>query len=99
MKKKIYISGKITGLDEQEAIDNFFAAETRILGSGNIPINPLKIIPYKEGLTWNDYMAADIKALVDCDEILMLPNYKDSKGALLELQIALGLGLTVRFLK
>ena len=99
MKKKIYISGKITGLSEEEAANNFFAGEFQILKEGNIPVNPLKIIPYEDGLTWNDYMRADIKELVDCNEILMLPNYKDSRGALLELDIAIRMELTVRFMR
>jgi len=42
-------------------------------------------------------MRIDIKALVDCDAIYMLNNWRDSKGANVELNIAQGLGMEIIF--
>lgn len=86
---KIYISGKITGLPEEEAIANFQVAEDIIRKMGHEPINPLKIHP--EGLSWNEYMLKDIKILLtltESDGFYVMKNYIDSKGARIEYKIA-----------
>ena len=93
--RKIYISGKITGLQPQIAEQHFAKAESHIINSGHIPVNPLNILPFQEHLTWQDYMRADIEALKTCDVIYMLTNYLDSTGAKIELQIAKFLGLEI----
>lgn len=94
----VYISGKITGLDPEVAKANFKKVEDIIKKEGNTPVNPFDVAPYHPDLTWKDYMVADIKALVDCDTIVMLPDYQGSKGALLELQIAKGLDMRVEYI-
>jgi len=40
-------------------------------------------------------MKEDVKALCECDEIFMLSNWIDSKGAIIEHTIAMYLGLKV----
>ena len=97
-KQKIYISGKITGLKPVVAKQNFKTIENQIKKEGNIAVNPFNVLPFEEHYTWRDYMKADIKALVECDAIYMLPDYKDSKGALLELEIAKGLGMRIEYI-
>jgi hypothetical protein len=86
--KKIYISGKITGLPIEEARYNFAVAEKRLRSIGYEPINPMMEVPYNPNWTWNDYMIKDIKILLNCDGIYMLYNWKDSKGARIEHNIA-----------
>lgn len=44
---------------------------------------------------WCQYLRDDIKHLVDCDAIVMLPGWEKSKGAILEEFIATSLGLEV----
>lgn len=97
MGKKVYISGQISGLYIEEATEKFNQAETSISALGFEPVNPIKVLPFEEGLTYKDYMKADIIALLDCDYILMLSNYINSKGALLEKSIAESLGILVVF--
>ena len=38
----------------------------------------------------------DIKAMMDCDTIAMLPNWANSKGAMLEVKLAQALEIKVR---
>lgn len=97
-KKTFYISGKITGLDIDVAKENFKVGEKAVEDMGAESVNPFDVLPFKPEYTWKDYMVADIKALVDCDGILMLPDWKDSEGAKLELHIAERLGLEVIYL-
>lgn len=97
--KRIYISGKITGLDIKVAEGYFEAVEQQLTKAGHIPINPMKILGYDPKHTWKDYMVADIEALLGCDAILMLENWTDSKGAKIEHAIAEKLGLELYYSK
>lgn len=91
---KVYISGKITGLEQQEAFDNFEKAELEIRELGGTPINPMKI-EHKENSNWYDYMEKDLSELLKCDGIYMLHNWGSSKGARIERAVAIELGLPI----
>jgi hypothetical protein len=93
---KIYLSGKITGREIEEAKAHFSQFENDLIKCGYSVVNPFKVEP-RTGLEWHDYLRADIKALCDCDSILMLIGYEDSKEALLELHLAKELGLTILY--
>lgn len=82
-KKKIYISGKITGLDNFE--DLFNAVEQDLRFNGFAVMNPAKI---GAGFSYDEYMAICIPMLQICDVVYMLSNWKDSTGAKIEHQIA-----------
>lgn len=90
---KIYISGKITGIEE-EARALFAQAEAELRQKGFEPINPMAL-PHLHDKEWHSYMREDIKALCDCDGILLLHNWQDSPGARLEYTVAAGLGLDI----
>lgn len=90
---KIYISGKITGI-ENEAPLLFEKAEKELQAKGFVTVNPLTL-NHEHDKTWHSYMKEDVKALCDCDSIYMMSNWKDSKGAVIELEIATYLGLKV----
>ena len=44
---------------------------------------------------WVDHMREDIRALMLCDEIHLLPGWQNSRGARIELDLAVALGLRV----
>lgn len=92
--EKIYISGKITGLEEKEALRIFCEAETELVNKGFIVFNPMTI-EHNHDKSWSNYMKTDIKALMECDAIYMLPNWNTSKGAKIERQLAIDLGMKV----
>ena len=93
MKIKVYISGKITGIIN-EAPGLFAKAEKELQAKGFETINPMTL-NHDHDKSWHSYMKVDVKALCDCDEIFMLSNWTDSKGAIIEHTIALYLGLKV----
>jgi hypothetical protein len=96
MKQKIYISGKITGLEPKQAFKKFEKAEEFLKNYlGYNVINPIKQCPQQEN--WSDYMLKDIELLFDCDAIYMLSNWQDSKGARIEHAIAKELGLRILY--
>ncbi len=83
---KIYISGKISGI-ELKAQELFVLAEYEILALGYIPLNPMNLI-HNHNLSWEEYMKIDIRALMECDGIYMLKNWRESIGASVEHDLA-----------
>lgn len=96
---KVYISGKISGLDYQEAYNKFESAEQDVVRLGGIPVNPMKICDNDPNKTWEDYMEIDLGALLRCEGIYMLKDWGDSRGARVEYAVARELGLTIQFQK
>ena len=90
---KVYISGKITGIEEQ-AFGLFECAETLLIKKGHKPVNPMKL-SHKHNKSYNSYMRDCLKALLRCDAIYMLDNWETSKGALIEYDVAKKLDYTI----
>lgn len=86
-KKKIYISGAITSIGQIEAEKLFSKAEKMLKEQGFEVVNPMNI-KHEHDLTWVSYMRVDLKALLDCDYIFMLSNWKNSTGAKIEHDLA-----------
>lgn len=86
--QSIYISGKITGLDPRVARELFDQAEAKLREMGYQPINPMALVQEHPEKKWEDYMLEDFALLLPADGICMLENWKDSKGARIELYIA-----------
>lgn len=93
-KKRIYISGKITG--NENHIEEFTSAEYMLRERQEcIVFNPIKLGVIFEGSTWEQYMLADLMILELCDTIYMLKNWKESKGAIIEHEKAVELGMNI----
>ena len=89
---KIYISGKITGLDNFRYL--FLSAENSLSKKGFTVINPCDLPEYHDK-TWKSYMKVDLEALKGCDYVFMLNNWKDSRGARVEHRLAKMWGKTI----
>ncbi|MBB6131354.1 DUF4406 domain-containing protein [Mucilaginibacter lappiensis] len=97
MKQGVYISGKITGLPMQEVTDKFIKAEQYLYKAGfREIINPV-FLDHSANKTedHDQYMKTDIKSMMDCNTIYVLPCWKDSKGAKIELQLAIQLNFNI----
>ena len=91
---RIYISGPMTGLPDLN-FPAFHAAAAKLRASGYEVVNPAEINT-DAGMSWEQCMRSDIKALCDCDTVVMLPGWMDSRGANFEVDIAIRLGMSVR---
>ena len=96
--RTIYISGPITGTTDYE--ERFNKAADALRKMDMRPVNPVEIgkmvqrrFPDRE-ITFEEYMTEDLKALITCDGIMMLPGWKDSKGAVVEHYVAKACGKT-----
>lgn len=95
-KEKVYISGRVTGLDLNEVKKQFSEFEDKINSCGYQAVNPIN-----NGLTekdpWIEHMCVDLKMLYYCDAILMLKGWEESRGAYLEHEMARVLGKAIMF--
>lgn len=80
---KVYISGKITG--DENYKEKFNRAAEFLKNNGHAPLNPASI---DVSLSYEEYMKIDLAMLSVADAIYLLESYKDSKGAMFELQYA-----------
>ena len=94
---KIYISGKISGLDYNETKLVFERAEKTLRIKGFEVANPFNFNKFKPSKSWNEYMVNSCRHLFECDAIFMLKNWGQSKGARVEYAISKELGLKIIF--
>ena len=94
--KHVYISGPMTGLPKLN-FPAFHAAATALRAMGFRVTNPAELNP-DPNAEWRACMRVDIKALCDCDGLVLLQGWEDSKGAHIELGLAHRLGMKVKTL-
>ena len=89
----IYISGKITGAPNQNK-HKFAAAEEHLQKFANVILNP-HTLPANHDKTWTSYMKVCIMSLCRADKVVVLDDWKNSKGAIREVMIAKWLNIPV----
>ena len=80
---KIYISLPITGHDIEEVEASCIYASGVIQAKGHTPVSPLDVSPDPDA-TYSEHMGNDIEALLECDAVLFMENWRTSKGCRLE---------------
>lgn len=93
MTRRVYVAGKVTGLPKEQVTSKFNQIATKLNGLGYHVVKPIAITD--EARTWDDAMRSDIKKMLECDELHMLPDWQESRGAQLERDIAIRLGMNV----
>ena len=92
--KKVFISGKVSGLPYVYAQKRFNRAAS--LFQGCEVHNPVKLCkPY---WSWPRCMAVCLWHLMRCDTVVFMDNWQDSKGARIEHRVAKLLGKTVVYM-
>ena len=95
MRKRIYISGKITG--EADYHIKFLCAENKLFNEGYCPVNPASFVA--RGTCWEKAMRTVLRAMLECDGVALLPDWRKSKGARIEKRLALEIGMPVKPIK
>lgn len=87
---KLYLAGPMTGIaDFNFPLFNETAA--RLRAKGHEVINPAEI--ENKADDWVSCMKQDIRALLDCEAVATLHGWSDSRGAKVEVTLAVGLGM------
>lgn len=92
---KLYLAGPMTGRPNLN-FPAFMAAEERLRAAGHDVANPASLQPTVEGKAWAEYMRVDLRALLDCEGVALLPGWIESEGAALEVIVARKLGMPRR---
>ena len=108
---KIYIAGPMSGVEDFN-FPLFFETEKKLKELGYEVINPayndgetleealaMAGTPDKPNNPWSYYMRRDLPHVLDVDALCVLPDWRRSKGASLEVHIAQALGLPIYVLQ
>ena len=99
-----YISGPITGVTDWQS--KFEQAEKWVKKNLDKLIKSPRLIGKRleeelgkteEQIPWEEYMRSDLRELTYCDTIYAMKGWEDSKGAVIEVQLAYALGLRIIF--
>jgi len=89
--KRFYIAGRIANEDGYRV--KFAQACSEVSRLGHRPISPCDI--HDNGcnhIEWAEWMVCDLHAMLDCDGVYALRDWRSSKGATIEVQLAMRLG-------
>lgn len=101
--KPIYVAGPMTGYPEFN-FPAFRAATARLRGLGYEVRSPHewdeeehggKAPSVEEAKPWAYYLRRDLRLLLDCEAVAVLPGWRDSRGACLEAHVASMLGMPI----
>lgn len=99
VKKKIYLSGPISGLDYKEAKKRFHELQEMLEKKGHDVFNPIEYCESWYGpddkKEWQEYMNRLLPCICRCDTIYMMNGWKESYGAQIEYLWAVRCGLEV----
>jgi hypothetical protein len=104
---KVYVAGPMAGMPNH----NFpaFHAEAALLRAlGYTVLSPAENageqaakdaeaqgLAYRETKVYTDYLKADLRMVLDCDAVQLLPGWENSRGATLEVYVARAVGIDV----
>lgn len=84
---KVYIAGKVTGLGKAEVFKKFNDGVSQLKKQGCITMSPA-VLALNSGFGHSDYMHVCFAMIDVCDAVYMQKDWRDSKGARMELQYA-----------
>lgn len=83
----IYLSGPMTGLKDKN-FPAFMRAATKLRAKKHLVVNPAELNIGDPRSSWEECLRRDIKEMMKCRAIALLPGWRKSKGAMLEVYIA-----------
>lgn len=86
--KKVYLCGKVTGLDEDKTRLKFNKAEKELMKTASSVVNPYQFCLDRNVTGWNECMKILLPELLSSEIVVILPDARESRGALWEIAIA-----------
>lgn len=94
---KVFLSGPMTG-HEDFNYPAFARAAAELRGRGFDVVSPHELFGGDTSQPWDWYMRKSIAALVECDGVVLLPDWSHSRGARIEHQLAVAIDMRVMWL-
>jgi hypothetical protein len=91
----ISLNGTLSVAETTRNIRRFRVVREALEARGVVVVDPTQLRPPEPKPTWLDWMRTDLKALLDCDRVLLLPGWEESRGACVERRLAEDLGILV----
>lgn len=90
---RVYVIGPVSGFPclNREAFEE---AARALRGAGHFPSIPHRNVP--PDAEWPDAMRRSIRAMLRCNGVARLPDWRSSRGARIESRLALDLGMPVK---
>lgn len=82
---KVYVAGKITGLDREETLRKFERARKTLEETGFSVLVPTVLLQI-DGMSQADYLHVCFAMIDVCDAVVFLPDWKVFPGALKEME-------------
>jgi hypothetical protein len=84
--RRIYVSGQISGIDLDDAKQNFISACVKLQDSycADFTVNPFDVKPFLGLKIWICYMINDVRAQSKCNYSAFQRNWIESRGAVIE---------------
>ena len=84
---KVYIAGKVTGLENSDIFKKFHESGKQFKKNGHLVMSPAVLV-LNGGFEHEDYMHICFAMIDVCDAVYMQKDWQLSKGARMELQYA-----------
>lgn len=88
----LYVVGPVTGRENLNRAA-FDEAARSLRGTGHFPSIPHRNVP--PDAEWPDAMRRSIRAMLRCEGVARLPDWRSSKGARIESKLARDIGMPV----
>ncbi|AXC38143.1 nucleoside deoxyribosyltransferase [Gordonia phage Ayotoya] len=92
MSRRYYLAGPMSGHPGHN-YPAFAEAADRLRNRGLIVVSPHELHGGDTSQPWTYYLRRDLRALLDCDWLVMLTGWESSTGATLEHRVATQLGM------
>lgn len=90
---RLYVSGPVTGIPDRNK-SAFEEAARELSSAASVAVEiPHDTVP--ADAEWHAAMRLSLRAMLECDGLAMLPGWQQSKGARIERDVALAVGMTV----
>ena len=84
---KVYIAGKVTGLEKAEMLSKFYKSAKTLKKDGHLVMSPA-VLSLNEGFDHADYMHICYAMIDVCDAVYLQKDWRDSQGARMEKEYA-----------
>lgn len=100
-RPKVYVCGKITGLEEAAVVEKFARCSASLVHDGFEPVNPVQLVASQTDhctdLNWGTAMAIVVPELLKCEGIYIQQDWQNSEGSIIEILMAKRQGMFLMF--